>query len=187
MVSRPTCEMCQSIDVRLLRRRNQLTPGLAFQLSWERDREQLGTISVRVDAGTVVLAFIVTDDEGGGSRAIEQQVPVVWTACTLGGGRPWFRCTAFSHEQYCGRRVAILYLGGIAGFACRRCYDLGYASQLESVRLRGLGRARKILMRLGGDFELTRSLPPRPKGMHEQTYNRLKRQYTAAAQRCGAF
>ena len=42
-------------------------------------------------------------------------VRIVRTVCNLGGSRAWFICPAVG----CGRRVAILYGGGI--FACRHC------------------------------------------------------------------
>jgi hypothetical protein len=47
------------------------------------------------------------------------------TPCHVGGSRPWFICPALG----CGRRVAILYGGGI--FACRLCFQLAYASARE--------------------------------------------------------
>ena len=64
-------------------------------------------------------------------RSIEQRVPILWTACHLGGGRPWFRCTVYSNGQYCGRRVAVLYG---AGDLLR--YGLSYVSQQESPQSR---------------------------------------------------
>ena len=53
-------------------------------------------------------------------------VRIVRTPCRLGGSRAWFICPAVG----CGRRVAILYGGGI--FACRHCYDLAYDSSRNS-------------------------------------------------------
>jgi hypothetical protein len=87
-------------------------------------------------------------------------------AVPFGGGRPWFRCTATADGRYCGRRVAKLYLGGSAVFACRQCYGLAYASQLESLRHRGIGKARKIRMRLGGGANILDSFPAKPQRMH---------------------
>lgn len=49
-----------------------------------------------------------------------------WTACHLGGQRPWFLCPT----RGCGRRIANLYGGAI--FACRHCYRLAYPSQRET-------------------------------------------------------
>ena len=85
--------------------------------------------------------------------------------------RPWFVCRVYSGGRYCGRRVAVLYGAGEL-FACRRCYGLAYASQHEALRHRGLWKAQKIRMRLGGSPSLADVFPDRPKGMHWRTYHR---------------
>jgi hypothetical protein len=86
----------------------------------------------------------------------------------------WFRCDVCCYGRHCGRRVALLYsCGGL--FACRHCHDLDYESQHEPVRYRGIARARKIRMRLGGGPNITAPFPDRPKGMHWQRYDRLRR------------
>ena len=183
---RPTCEMCQWIDVRHWRREGRLSPGQIFPYSWTRDGEPYGAIRVRIEPGAVVLSFRARACESAAWESVEQNVPVVWTPCHLGGGRPWFRCTATADGRYCGRRVAKLYLGGSAVFACRQCYGLAYASQLESLQHRGIGKARKIRMRLGGGgANLLDAFPPKPKRMHWRTYNRLRYLHDVAAARCG--
>ena len=68
---------------------------------------------------------------------------IVRTPCNLGGSRAWFICPAVG----CGRRVAILYGGGI--FACRHCYQLAYASAREDVCDRAARRADRLRARLG--------------------------------------
>src|SRR4051812_23921733 len=87
-----------------------------------------------------------------------------------------------NNGRYCGRRVALLYAAGEL-FACRRCYDLAYASQQESVHQRGLGKALKIRMRLGGSVIMMDDFPDKPKGMHLRTYERLRRVYDVAEAR----
>ena len=47
----------------------------------------------------------------------------MWTPCTLGGRRPWFRCEVCSNRGCCSRRVAVLYSAGEL-FACRQCHQL---------------------------------------------------------------
>ena len=85
---------------------------------------------VRTEPDAVVLLFRWRSASDAEWKLVQQRVPIVWTMCHLGGGRPWFRCTAQSGGRYCGCRVAILYGAGEM-FACRRCYGLAYASQQE--------------------------------------------------------
>jgi hypothetical protein len=107
----------------------------------------------------------------------EQLVPIVWTKCPRGGRRPWFLCEP--PGRYCGRRVALLYSGGEL-FACQRCYGLAYESQQQSEFLRGLRKAQKIRVRLGGTPNLLHPFPEKPKGMHWRSYRRIKRVYETA-------
>jgi hypothetical protein len=183
---RATCEMCQWIDVRRWHREGRLRPGLSFPYSWSLDGKPFGAIQVRIKSSAAVLSFRTRTSDDDEWRSVEQRIPIEWTQCKLGGARPWFRCAATSKGRYCGSRRAVLFLGGQAGFACRCCYQLGYASQLEPLRLRGLAKARKIRMRLGGDANVLNEFPAKPKGMHQRTYTRLRRLYDIAAARCGA-
>ena len=100
--------------------------------------------------------------------SVEQRVPITWTACHFGGQRPWF-----------GRRVALLYLAGKL-FACRRCYGLAYASRRKALYFRDIDKAQKIRTRLGGSAVMSERFPDKPKGMHWQTYERLRRAHDAA-------
>ena len=100
-------------------------------------------------------------------------MPVTWTACHLGGQRPWFVCSVYCNGRYCGRRAAVLYGAGEL-FACRRCYGLAYVSQQEAPMHRGVYRAQKIRMRLGGSANLCEPFPEKPKRMHRRTYLRLR-------------
>jgi hypothetical protein len=113
---------------------------------------------------------------------VEQRIAIAWTPCRFGGERPWFICSVYANGDYCGRQVAKLYDAGRL-FACRHCYRLAYASQQESARLRGLWKAQKIRMRLGGSASMLDHFPEKPKGMHWLTYERLCRVYGAAQAR----
>jgi hypothetical protein len=95
-----------------------------------------------------------------------QRIPVVWTRCHFGGGRPWFICVR------CDRRVGKLYNTG-ARLACRKCLDLWYASQRRGAKSRSYLQALKLRLRLNGVASLTAPIPNRPKGMHRTTYQRL--------------
>ena len=144
------------------KRRGLLRPGQMFPESWNRAGVPCGSISVRAETDAVVLIFRSQHPGETEWKSTEQRVPILWTACHLGGRRPWFRCPVYSNGQYCGRRVAVLYGAGDL-FACRHCYGLGYASQQESSRSRFIGespqsrfirRSRRIRMRLGGSPDL---------------------------------
>jgi hypothetical protein len=112
---------------------------------------------------------------------VEQRVAIAWTPCRFGGARPWFVCSVQSNGVYCGRRVTKLYGVGRL-FACRHCYRLAYTSQQESARDRGLWKAQKIRIRLGGSAIML-DFPDKPKGMHWRTYDRLCRVHDAAEER----
>ena len=105
---------------------------------------------------------VASDGGASSQKSIEQRVPIGATACHLGGVRPWFICSVYSNGHHCGRRAAILYCTGDL-FACRRCYDLSYASQQQTPLHRRLEQALKIRMRLGGGVDLLEPFPARPK------------------------
>jgi hypothetical protein len=170
---RPTCEGCVSIDVRRWHREGRLHAGQHFSSSWTSGGKPFGSISVRTEADAVVLVFHSRNSQGSDWKSVEQRVPITWTACHLGGRRAWFRCAVYSNGRYCGRRVALLYGAGEL-FACRRCYGLAYASQQEAPMHRGVYRAQKIRMRLGGSANLCESFPEKPKRMHWRTYLHLR-------------
>ena len=176
---RVTCESCISIDVRRCHREGRLRPGLFFSWSWTCNGEPFGDIKVRTEADAVVLMYRARSYGGAEWKSVEQRVPITWTACHLGGHRPWFICSVYSNGRYCGRRVALLYIAGEL-FACRRCYGLAYASQHEALHHRGVGKAQKIRMRLGGSPNMREAFPDKPKGMHWRTYDRLRRMHDVA-------
>ena len=171
--ARTTCESCTSIDVRQWHRKGLLNPGQQFSWSWTRGGEPVGSIAVRVELDAVVLNYRADSSGSGELKSVQQRVPIRLTACHLGGQRSWFVCSVHSNGRYCGRRAAILYGAGEL-FACRRCYNLSYASQQQTALHRGLEQSRKIRMRLGGSADLLGPFPARPKGMHRRTFQRLR-------------
>ena len=164
----------------LWHRQGRLHSGSSFPVSWTIGGQPFGGIHVRIGPSAAILTYQVTAADGAEATTVEQEVPIVGTCCNFGGARPWFRCVA------CNRRVARLFYGGEAGFGCRHCFNLAFESQFEPLRLRGLAMARKIRARLGGDANLCNDFPPKPKGMHQRTYECLARRYAVAAIRCGA-
>jgi hypothetical protein len=183
----PTCEMCQWIDVRSWHREGRLRAGQCFSYSWTCGGEPWGSINVRTEPSAVVLSFCAHDPESDEWKTIDQRVPVTWTACYLGGHRPWFCCTAYSNGRRCDRRVAKIFLGGSPCFACRHCHGLSFASQHDGPRLRSISRSRKIRMQLGGSPNVCEPFPEKPRRMHQRTFLRLRARGEAADALCNGF
>lgn len=169
--SRPTCESCPAIDVRLWHRTDHLEPGRDFLWSWRTDEQtSSGIVAVRVQVDAVTLFYTVrTRSEG--SEQVAQRVSITWSRLHFGGRRPWFVCGGMD-GGHCGRRVAVMY--GSGRFACRTCADLAYESQNEAPMFRAARRAQKIREKLGGNGLLGEPFPERPKGMHHTTFSRLR-------------
>jgi len=173
---RLTCESCMFVDIRDWKRRGLLHENSAFPLYFSHAGKPCGYVSVYIGSDVVILIFEVLRPGDVKPKTVAQQVPIVWTPCHLGGRRPWFCCTV------CRRRAAILYGAGDL-FACRHCYDLSYASQLESPTMRAISRSRNIRMRLGGSPDVLRPFPEKPPRMHRRTYDRLRARDGFAAKR----
>jgi hypothetical protein len=163
---RGKCERHLAFDIRLLARRGYLTPGWCGSLSWDRNGEAAGTISMRVAERHVRLIYTWTP-AGGEPHPMDYPVRIARTPCRYGGSRPWFRCPR------CQCRRAVLYGTASDGrFGCRSCMRLGYASEAEDALGRTWRRQRKLAARLGAEDD-TDMRPPRPKGMHQRTYRRV--------------
>ena len=155
------------IDVRRWQRDGLLESSEAFRWQWSHNGEVVAWISVRAQDGCVNLTYRHRSHSHDW-KTEDYPVLLEWTPCNFGGKRAWFICPVVG----CGRRVAILYGGGI--FACRHCYQLTYNSQNEPPHSRALGRTQAIRMKLGGSPSLLEDFPAKPKGMHWSTYNRLR-------------
>lgn len=167
-----TTDDYRSIDVRRWRRDGLLDPNQSFGWQWSRHGEVVASIRVRTEPDRVILTY---RHRSGGSDWKDESYPVYldWTACHLGGQRPWFLCPA----RGCGRRVAILYGGAI--FACRHCYRLAYLSQRETDDDRAARRADRIRERLGWEPGILNGSGLKPKGMHWRTFERLTAEHDA--------
>ena len=170
--SRDTTRDYRSIDVRRWKRDGLLEPGRSFRWNWLRNDEVFASIQVQTESDRVILDYRHRNRDEEEWKSEKYPVYLEWTDCHLGGHRPWFICPTHG----CGRRVALLYGGGI--FACRHCYQLAYESQRETDYDRAARRADKIRNRL--DWEQGILNPKgwrKPKGMHWKTFERLNREH----------
>jgi len=170
-----TTDDYRSIDVRRWKREGGLAPHQSFDCMWSRQGEVVSSIRVRTEPDRVILTDCY---RSGGEDRKDESYPVYldWTDCNLGGKRPWFLCPV----RGCGRRVAILYGGGI--FACRHCYQLAYPSQRETGYNRMARRANRIRDKLGWEPGFLNGNGGKPKGMHWHTFERLTAQHDAFVQ-----
>jgi hypothetical protein len=175
-----TVENCLSIDVLDWHRRGFLRSPRQFSWTWNWEGERVASISVQTERHSITLKYRGRSGEDWSDVA--QRIPIVWTPCRFGSERPWLVCAVASDGVYCGRRVIKMYVAGRM-FACRQCYGLVYASQQETVSQRGRRKAQKIRMRLGGSPSMMDDFPDRPRGMHEQTFERWRRIHDAAEER----
>jgi hypothetical protein len=168
---RTTGDMC-ALDIRRLARDGLLARGTAFLWTWSRGDEKVGSIQVwPVELDRVRLTYRTRDYGAADWKDMDYSVRVVWTDCALGGQRVWWQCPAVR----CGRRVAVLYGGGV--YACRHCHNLAYRTQREQAYDRASSRADRIRNRLGWEPGILNGDGGKPKGMHWSTFNRLQAQH----------
>lgn len=144
-------EQALRLDVRELGPQ-RLQDGANFTWHWANSvtGETVGSISVQTAPASMRLSFAV------GISTMVQVVPILKTACHLGGHRFWLACPR------CDDRVAVLYLRS-GSFRCRRCNVVRYSSQSEGDLSRVWRKQRKLEARFGPNLN-------RPKGMHLRTY-----------------
>ena len=154
-----------SLDVNILNRAGALKPGWSGGWNWTRGGEPAGNIHMVTGERDVVLIYRTRTGDGPW-QSVEQPVTVSWSPCRYGGQRPFLICPG------CGRSVMKVYIKLVA--RCRSCHRLSYPSQREREMDRLLRRANKVRTKLGGDPGMVSKFPDRPKGMHRNTYDRLR-------------
>ncbi len=165
-------EDCRTLDFYKLKRLGGLEAGSRGNWVWSSNGEEVARIGYQADQDSLVLTYNVRVN-GGDWEAIRQVVPLVGSGCHYGGQRIYACCPSVVDGVPCGRRVGKLYSGGKL-FLCRHCYQLGYASQSEARHSRLLHRANKLRMALGGEPGTAYYIAPKPKGMWQRTYQRMR-------------
>ncbi len=160
------------IDIRSMKKQGMLTPGYAGTFSWTQYDKPCGSIQFRMGTESITLIYRVR--RGGDDwQSVREVVPLDRTSCNYGGERLWFLC------PHCFRRVAVLCEHG-GRFLCRHCHDLPYRSQQETRLDRMYRKTRKIRTKLGVSPNLCEPVIWKPKGMHQKTFDRLRKQEKAA-------
>jgi hypothetical protein len=160
---RPTTDSRISVDVRELFR-SYAGIGNKVLYRWNSNRPEEMPVATLF---TLTNSALITVKHLGGTMP-DETLDVIYTPCRYGGRRAWFQCTRLG----CGKRVALLY-DHHKGFRCRHCCHLDYQSHRERSHDRTLRRARRFRAKAGGGNNLLQDFPPRPKGMHWRTYERL--------------
>ena len=170
--SKNTIEGRTSLDINHWARDGYLTAGRSFNWQWTWGDGSKSNINVRVESAWTIRLIYRTRSGGEVDWTdVDYSIQLTRTPCRFGGERTWFLCPG----RGCGRRVAKLYCAG-RYYVCRHCGDLAYSSQREDAGDRALRRAQTIRKKLGGSANMLELFPPKPKGMHWRTYERLSAQ-----------
>ena len=163
---RRRCDDYPAIDIRHPQHRELVDePGSCISWRWNRNGQPLCYVDIEFHRDHAVLTD-VTDR----TWPRTQSISLLQTPCHYGGTRSWFGCPG------CSQRCAKLYFCD-GNFRCRKCPGLAYRSQLQASAERPRLIAQRIRRSLGGSSNLTLPFPAKPRGMHWQTYFRIRAKY----------
>jgi hypothetical protein len=158
---------CPRLDVHELARDGKLTFGKRGRL--------FGTIRFEVvggpDAQRLVLEFPMRSESGERLDPVRQTICCCRRRANYGGRRLMFLCGE------CGRSARVLYARfenhhyRIWFFACRKCVGITYQSTMGHRWDRSARRIEKLRARLR--WRAYDTVPIKPRGMHEKTYQRI--------------
>lgn len=154
------------LDASEMKRRGAFVAGYDAHLIW-RGTDGASGPSVRVLGGPDAIRLEYSAKQSDGIwQHREEHIPLLLSPRNYGGAEIYFACPK------CGTRVKRLYIGS-ARFLCRHCLDLVFASSQERSMDRAFRRLRKLRRRIGASTGLEDPVGPKPKGMHQRTYDRL--------------
>lgn len=157
------CEDMYAVDLANLARAGALHLFRRGTFGWTVNGHQMGSVRFIVLPDLLRLSYAAAARDEWCD--VNEDIPFAWSETRFGGRRRWFVCPD------CQRRCRIVYAGD--RFRCRTCLQLAYSSQYEPSWQRVLTRAQNLRMRLGGPPAVDEPFPPKPKGMHRRTYERL--------------
>jgi hypothetical protein len=155
---------CARLDVHELAREGKLKPGARGVL--------FGTIGFEVaggpDAQRLVLEFPVRSESGERLDPVRQVICCYWRRAHYGGRYLIFLCSE------CDRPARVLYARYFSDriwfFACRKCAGIIYQSTMGHRWDRSARHIEKLRARLQWRVG---TVPIKPHGMHERTYQRI--------------
>jgi len=140
------------------------TSGRSYVWQWSRNGEKISSVGFTVADSFIRFEYVIKDNEDN-PITVNKTIPLTLTPCNFGGHRKWFCCS-------CGRKVATMFIHG-QKIACRHCFNAVYTSQREDAINRLQGKINKLEAKLKDDCD-------RPKGMHMQTFARIKNELMRA-------
>jgi hypothetical protein len=156
---------CARLDVHELARDSNLKLGRRGTL--------FGSIGFEVaggpDAQRLVLEFPVSSESGERLAPLRQTICCYWRPAHYGGRYLMFLCPE------CGRSARVLYARYFSEriwlFNCRKCTGITYQSTMGHRWDRSARRVEKLRawLRCGANG----TVPVKPRGMHERTYQRI--------------
>lgn len=158
-MGKATCEQTLDLNVNRLLRYGAFTAGAAFALTWAFDGVPGGMVGIRNVAPSAIRLTYITS-----GKTMSYIVQIAFTPCFYGGQRPWFLC------PICHQRAGVLLLTSKV-FVCRKCGNYCYQTQMEQPHGRSIIRTQRLLHKVGGHAPLDE--PPKPKGMHWNTYYKI--------------
>jgi hypothetical protein len=169
--TKPTVERQIFIDIRLLKRKNALTPGTVGKLSWSSHGNKRGAVHFEVQKNRLILKY-GHRGRGGAWEGVKQAILIEQTPCNYGGNRKWFLCSQ------CERKVEILYslYGEKKYFLCRDCHGLTYTSCNTHPTKRMFNKANRLKEKIGVEPGIMDFIPEKPKGMHRSTFYKAVRE-----------
>jgi hypothetical protein len=156
---------CARLDVHELAREGKLKLGSLGLL--------FGAIRFEVaggpDAQRLVLGFPCRSASGEPLEPVRQVITCYWRKAHYGGRYLVFLCSE------CHRSARVLYApyvnDRISFFSCRKCAGITYQSTMGHRWDRSARRVEKLRLRL--EWRERGTVPIKPRGMHEKTYQRI--------------
>lgn len=154
------------LDASQLKRMGAFAEGYDGRLTWQHADGMPGP-SVRVLGGSdaIQIECVAKRPDGSWERR-KEHIPLLTSYRNYGGAQTYFGCPR------CATRVKRLYIGS-AKFLCRHCLGLVFTSSQERSVDRAFRRMRKLRRRVGANTGLDDPIGPKPKAMHQRTFDRL--------------